>query len=105
MEASPTKPLGRLHIRAKGGINQTNSKMIGLWTMPTKPGTTLNRLQQAFVTGFETIDKIEAKASEHSASGPYTPAGAKQATQHSTLTAAVPAPYRHRHNITLATAT
>jgi hypothetical protein len=104
MEASPTKPLGRLHIRAKGGINQTNSKMIGLWTMPTKPGTTLDRLQQAFVTGFETIDKIEAKAGEHAASGRYTPGGAKEATRQSVLTDAVPALYRARHNIKLAKA-
>ena len=104
MEASPTKPLGRLHIRAKGGINQTNSKMIGLWSIPTKPGTTMHGLQQAFVTGFEALDKIEARAGEHAASGRYTPAGAKQATLQSALTDAVPALYRARHSIRLAKA-
>ena len=49
MDASPVKPLGRMHIRGRNGINNTNSKMIGLWTTPTKPGTTLDRLKKAYL--------------------------------------------------------
>jgi hypothetical protein len=104
MEASPTKPLGRMHIRAKGGINQTNSKMIGLWTTPTKPGTTLERLKKAYLTGIESLDAIQAKAHEHAAGGRYTPEGVRQATLQSALHGPVPALYRARRDIKLAKA-
>ncbi len=104
MEASPTKPLGRMHIRAKGGINQTNSKMIGLWTTPTKPGTTLERLQRAYLTGIESLDAVEARAREHAASGRFTPDGVRQATLQTILHGAVPALHRARRDIKLAKA-
>jgi hypothetical protein len=104
MEASPTKPLGRMHIRARGGVNQTNSKMIGLWSTPTKPGTTLDRLKKAYLTGIESVDAIEARARDHAASGRFTPDGVLQATRQDVLNGAVPALHRARRDIKLAKA-
>lgn len=99
-DASPTKPLGRMHIRAKG----TNSKMIGLWTAPTKPGSTLERLKKAYLTGLDTIDAAEAKTREHAASGRFTAEGVRQATLKTILHDAVPTLHRARRDIRVAKA-
>jgi hypothetical protein len=90
---------GRMHIRAKGVVNQTDSKFIGLWSTEPKPGSTLERLQNAYLAGIESLDTIEARGREHTASGRFTAAGAKQATLQSALSDAVPSLYRARQTI------
>jgi len=95
---------GRMHIRAKGAANQTDSKFIGLWSAEPKPGSTLERLQAAYLAGIESFDRIETRAREHAASGRFTPAGAKQATLQSALNDAVPSLYRARQTIKIAKA-
>lgn len=94
------KPLGRLTIRKTTDLNnQSTSKIIGLWSLETKPGSTLERLQKAYLTGIESLDAIETKAREHASSGRYTPEGAKQATLQTALSGAVPSLHRARQTI------
>jgi hypothetical protein len=91
---------GRLTIRKTTDLNnQSTSKIIGLWSIEPKPGTTLARLEQAYLTGIESIDRTEAKSREYAASGRYTLVGAKQATLNSALSDVVPSLHRARQTI------
>ena len=94
------KPLGRMTIKKTVDLNnQSTSKIIGLWSLEAKPGSTLERLQNAYLTGIDSFDRIEARAREHSGSGRYTPDGAKQMTLQSALSEAVPSLHRSRQVI------
>jgi hypothetical protein len=54
---------GRRHLKTTAtGTADTNSPSIGLWDRDTKPGTTLAKLETAYLTGIETFDKMQARA-------------------------------------------
>jgi hypothetical protein len=43
--------------------------MIGLWDREPKPGSTLARLEAAYLSGIETFDRMQTRGREHAASG------------------------------------
>jgi hypothetical protein len=48
-----------------------------LWQFEAKPGTTLEKLQSVYLSGFDAIDRFDAKRNELSADKRYTDAGRK----------------------------
>jgi hypothetical protein len=82
---------GRRHLKTTAaGTADINSPAIGLWDRETRPGTTLARLETAYLTGIETFDKMQSRSREHVASGKLTAEGVKHALLQSALSEAVP---------------
>jgi hypothetical protein len=91
---------GRRHLKTTpAGTADINSPAIGLWDRDTKPGTTLARLEAAYLTGINAFDKMQAKSREHAASGKLTPEGVKHALLQNALSEAVPSLHRARQTI------
>ena len=59
-----TMPKGRQTIRKGGSLTGTHgpvSRPIRLWTFDPKPNTTLARLETAYMSGLDAVDRIEAR--------------------------------------------
>lgn len=70
---------GRAYIRgdwAQGNL----SKRVGLWNINTKPGTTLEKVQAAYLASLAVADASADFSKEALASGRFTPDGLKAAT-------------------------
>src|SRR3954454_12710268 len=91
---------GRRHLKINAnGTADTNSPAIGLWNRDARPGTTLARLETAYLSGIEGFDRMQTRSREHAASGKLTPDGVKQALVQSALGEAVPSLHRSRQTI------
>jgi hypothetical protein len=92
---------GRRNLRTTPtGQADTKSPIVGLWDIePRLGGTTLARLEGAYLSGLEAYDKMDARAKEHAASGRYTADGIKQALLGNAMSEAVPDLYRARQTI------
>jgi hypothetical protein len=67
-------PKGRMTIR-KSPNNGTLNKNINLWEFEPKPGTTLAKLEAAYLAALDAVDHIEQRKAEAKASGRFTDDG------------------------------
>ena len=67
-------PKGRMTIR-KGPSNGAPNKNINLWEFEPLPGTTLAKLEAAYLASLDTVDQIEQRKAEAKASGRFTADG------------------------------
>lgn len=75
-----TMPKGRQTIRKGGSLTGTHgpvSRPIKLWAFNPQPNTTLGRLEAAYMSGLDAVDRIEARTRSNAASGRFTPEGVK----------------------------
>jgi hypothetical protein len=75
-----TMPKGRQTIRKGGsltGMHGPVSRPIKLWPFNPKPNTVLARLETAYMSGLDAVDRIEARTRSNAASGKFTPDGVK----------------------------
>src|SRR4051812_24937097 len=101
MQDTFVTPKGRMTIR-KGPSNGALNKNINLWEFEPKPGTTLAKLEAAYLAALDTVDQIEQRKAEAKASGMYTSDGiAADALSFATSKLA---PTLHRHQQTVAAA-
>ena len=73
-------PKGRPTIRKGGsltGLHGPKSRPIKLWPFGPKPNTTIERLEQAYMTGLGAVDQIEEHTRKSTASGKLTADGVK----------------------------
>lgn len=80
MANTSTMPKGRQTIRKGGSLTGTHgpvSRPIKLWPFEPKPNTTLARLEAAYMSGLDAVDRIEARTRSNAASGRLTPEGVK----------------------------
>src|SRR4051812_12085695 len=73
-------PKGRQTIRKGGsitGVTGKVSRMIKLWPFDPPPNTTLARLEAAYMSGLDAVDRIEAHTRTAAATGRFTPEGVK----------------------------
>lgn len=74
---SAAKPLGRMTIR-KGLVSEGKSRIIGLWNIEAKPGSTVERLQGAYLAGLDAVDQFDAKRESLAKDTRYTDQGRKE---------------------------
>jgi hypothetical protein len=68
---------GRRTIRrAPPGQNATGS-YVGLWDIQGKPGSTVHRLEQVYLSALTGVDQIESRKAESASSGKFTAEGLK----------------------------
>lgn len=69
------KPLGRMTIR-KGLLgDQPSARVVGTWNWDAKPGSTLEKLQAAYLSGLDAVDKFDAKRVSLEKDVRFTPEG------------------------------
>jgi len=68
---------GRRTIRkALPGQNATGS-YVGLWDIQAKPGSTVKRLEQVYLSALDSVDAVEGRKAESAKSGKFTADGLK----------------------------
>jgi hypothetical protein len=95
-------PRGRTTIRKGGsltGLHGPTSKPIKLWTFDSKPGTTIARLEQAYLGALSAVDRIEERSRASAASGKFTPEGVKDDALKFALSDLVPSLHKARQTI------
>ena len=95
-------PKGRPQIRKGGsltGMHGPVSRPIRLWTFDAKPNTLLARLETAYMTGLDAVDRIEARTRSNAASGKLTSEGVKDDTLKYALSDLVPSLHKARTTI------
>jgi hypothetical protein len=98
----PTHIKGRQTIRRGGsltGMHGPVSRPIRLWTFDAASNTTLARLEQAYLSGLEAVDRIEEHTRSNVASGKLTPEGVKDASLKFALSDLVPVLHKSRSTI------
>ena len=93
---------GRSTIRHGGtitGIGGKQSKSIPVWTFEAKPDTTIARLERAYLTGIESVDRTEARNKSSAASGKYSEQGVRDDVMRYALNDVVPDLHRARTTI------
>jgi hypothetical protein len=79
-DKSKKLPRGRQTIRKGGsllGFHGPVSRRIKLWTIDSKPNTTVAQLERAYFEALESVDRFEERSRRNSASGKFTPEGMK----------------------------
>ena len=97
-----TMPKGRQTIRKGGSLTGTHgpvSRAIKLWPFKPQPNTMLARLETAYMSGLDAVDRIEARTRSNAASGKFTAAGVKDDALKFALNELVPALHRARMTI------
>jgi hypothetical protein len=92
-------PQGRSTIRKRGslsGIGGPVSRPVKLWPFDPKPNTILARLQTAYMSGLDAVDRIEDRTRSAAASGKFTPDGVKNDALQFALSDLIPALHRSR---------
>ena len=95
-------PKGRPQIRKGGsltGMHGQKSRPVKLWPFNSKPNTTLARLESAYMSGLDAVDRIEARTRTNLASGKLTPEGVKDDALKFALGDLVPSLHRARMTI------
>lgn len=95
-------PKGRPQIRKVGsltGMHGPVSRPIRLWTFDAKPNTPLARLETAYMTGLDAVDRIEARTRSNAASGKLTSEGVKDDALKYALSDLVPSLHKARTTI------
>jgi hypothetical protein len=95
-------PKGRTTIRKGGsltGLTGQKSRRVRLWEYDAKPGTTLAKLESAYLAGLNAVDRAEERTKANAASGKFTPDGVKQDTMQFALNELVPSLHRARTTI------
>src|SRR5262245_55561556 len=95
-------PKGRTTIRRSGsltGLHGQKSRAIRLWPFEAKPNTTLARLEVAYMTGLDAVDRIEECTRSSTASGRFTPDGVKDDALKYAMSDLIPALHRARTTI------
>ena len=95
-------PKGRQTIRKGGSLTGNHgpvSRPVKLWTFNSKPNTTLARLETAYMSGLDAVDRIEARTRSNAASGKFTPEGVKDDALKFALGDLVPSLHRARTTI------
>jgi len=73
MSIDPTlKPKGRIGIRP-----DSNSPFVGLWRYEATPGTTMAKLEAAYLAGLDAVDRAYARRKEIEATKKFAPAGVR----------------------------
>jgi hypothetical protein len=97
-----TMPKGRPTIRTGGSLTGNHgpvSRPIKLWRFNPKPNTTLARLEAAYMSGLDAVDRVEARARSNAASGKFTSEGVKDDALKFALSDLVPTLHRARTTI------
>lgn len=95
-------PKGRQTIRKGGsltGLHGPVSRPIKLWPFNAKPNTMLARLETAYMTGLDAVDRIEERTRNNTTSGKFTPNGVKDDALKFALKELVPDLHRARMTI------
>jgi hypothetical protein len=95
-------PKGRPQIRKGGsltGMHGPVSRPIKLWPFDAKPNTIFARLETAYMSGLDAVDRIEAHTRSNAASGKLTPEGVKDDALKFALGDLVPSLHRARMTI------
>jgi hypothetical protein len=95
-------PKGRQTIRKGGSLTGTHgpvSRPIKLWSFSPKPNTTLARLETAYMSGLDAVDRMEAHTRSSAASGRFTAEGVKDDALKFALSDIVPTLHRARTTI------
>jgi hypothetical protein len=93
---------GRRTIRkAPPGQNATGS-YVGLWDIQGKPGSTVKRLEQVYLSALNGVDSIEARKAEALKSGRFTPDGARADALQFAAQQLSPVFHRGKHQIAAA---
>jgi hypothetical protein len=71
---------GRRTIRKTLPGQQTTGPHVGLWDIQTRPGSTLHRLEQVYLSALSSVDQIEGRKAESAKSGKFTADGLKADT-------------------------
>ncbi|WP_338830174.1 hypothetical protein [Bradyrhizobium sp. 27S5] len=71
-----TNVKGRRTIR-KSSLTSQNSRTVGFWELEAKPGSTLARLEKAYLAALDTVDAVEAHKATSASSGRFTGEGLK----------------------------
>jgi hypothetical protein len=94
-------PKGRMTIR-KGPSNGALNKNINLWELEPKPGTTLAKLEAAYLAALDGVEQVEKRKVEAKTSGRFTDEGV--AADVLTFATSKVAPTFHRHGQAIAAA-
>ena len=98
-----TKTLkGRNYIRKNGsvmGATGQTSRMIKRWSFDPKPDTTLARLEAAYMSGLDAIDRMEARVASNKAGGKFTREGARGDALNYALNSLIPDLHKARMTI------
>ena len=73
-------PNGLQTIRKGGALTGNHgpvSRPVKLWTFDSKPNTALARLESAYMSGLDAVDRIEARTRSNAVSGKFTSEGVK----------------------------
>jgi hypothetical protein len=102
-------PKGRMTIRRSVATHLAGNPMIPvdgrenrrirLWEFDAKPGTTLARLEAAYLAGIDAVDKIGEHKAKALASGSYTAQGANDAVLHFAINNLVPTLTESRNSV------
>lgn len=95
-------PKGRSTIRKGGsltGMHGPKSRPIKLWPFGPKPNTTIERLEQAYMTGLDAVDQVEEHTRKSTASGKLTAGGVKDEALQFAINNLVPNFFRARSTI------
>jgi hypothetical protein len=95
-------PKGRQTIRKGGSLTGAHGPMsrpMKLWTLESKPNTTLAKLEAAYMAGVEAVDRVEARARANATNRKLTPEGAKDNVLRFALNDLVPELHRARTTI------
>jgi hypothetical protein len=94
-------PKGRMTIR-KGPSNGALNKNINLWEFEPKSGTTLAKLEAAYLAALDTVDQIEQRKAEARASGRFTADGVAADALSFATSKLAPMLQRHRQMVAAA---
>jgi hypothetical protein len=88
-----TMPKGRVTARKNGG------RRVRLWELGDANNPTVKRLETAYVSSLEAMDRVEAQHAANKADARFTPEGVRDALLKFVLTDAVPVLHRARTGI------
>ena len=89
---------GRMTVR-KSQSALADGATIPLWTSEPAPGTTLEKLQNSYLSSLDAVDKLEAHREEAAKSGQFTEAGLVESAKKFALSQLAPALHRSRQEI------
>jgi hypothetical protein len=93
---------GRNFIRKNGsslGATGQTSRMIKRWRFSPEPNTLLARLEAAYLSGLDAVDRIEARTATNTTSGKFTREGARDDVLNYALNGLIPDLHKARLTI------
>lgn len=95
-------PKGRNTIRKNGsltGATGQTSRLIKRWRFSPKPNTLLARLEAAYMSGLDAVDRIEERTRSNTTSGKFTREGARDDVLNHALNNLIPDLHKARMTI------